>query len=102
MYFIYYLILGGYFWAMFSIFMAIANSNTQKPKYVSFESPLADYDVLSPGMGIRPHIGTVAPSISFNVNGDSIDQYAKNLELFLQGTLIVNFKFSVKLHLIFY
>jgi hypothetical protein len=89
MYFIYYLILGGYFWAMFSIFMAIANSNTEKPKYVSFESPLADYEVLSPGMGIRPHIGTTAPSINFNVNGDGIEQYFKNLDLFLQGILIV-------------
>lgn len=82
-YTIFYALLGGFTWAMIAIFMAITNAreNPLFPVYVGYESVLSS-TVVSPGMGVRPHVGTEKPSIIFSKT--SYDIYKENLDLFLK------------------
>jgi hypothetical protein len=103
-YTIFYVLLGGFSWAMIAIFMAVTNSrsNSLEPVYIGNDSVLY-YTVVSPGMGIRPHIGTDTPSIIYSRN--SFEKYKENLDLFLKRKsfrkLIISVKKRIKIKITF-
>ena len=78
----FYALIGAYTWAIMAIFMQITKSGyPTRPKYTGTNSVLQN-TIFSPGMGVRPHIGTTLSQISFSTQDPSL--YTSFLDLYLK------------------
>jgi len=83
MYFLFYIAIGGFGWAMIAIFMQINTAtNGNLPKYYGTDSPMGYSTTLTPGMAVRPHYGTEISKIEFSLS--SYSKYTDFLNRFLQ------------------
>ena len=83
---IFYIFIGGFFWAMLAILMAFVGMSGNRPTYTGLDSPLSAAAFV-PGMGVKPYLGTTSKSIiSFSTSDTA--SLVTNLNFLYSGKLI--------------